>query len=344
MNLDNRYSRQTLLTELGNEGQEVLKNSTVLVIGAGGLGCPVIQYLAAGGVGKIIVVDGDKVSASNLHRQVIYSESDIGLFKVDVTSEYVKSTNGEVRLDVERDYFNKDNAIKLAGRADVVVDCSDNFGTRYLVNDVCIELNKPLVYGSIHQFQGQLSVFNYNEGPQLRDLFPETPSNDEAATCEEEGVLGPLAGIVGSYMALETIKVLCGIGKTLSGRLLSFDGLSFNSSTLEFKKWNTQKVDFTKENYDVPCKTALARGISKEELEALLAAKKVQLVDVRDDYEIEEKEEDTAYIPFGNLYDREGPFEFDNKEVVFYCQNGARSKVAANWYASKYNIEAAYVE
>lgn len=342
MNSDNRYSRQTLLTELGKGGQKTLTSSTVLVIGAGGLGCPVIQYLSGAGVGQIIVADGDKISISNLHRQVIYTENDLGVYKSDAVANYVKKSNSGIVIKTIRDYFNKDNAAGLVSQADVVVDCSDNFGTRYLANDVCVSLNKPLVYGSIHQFNGQISVFNYNKGPQLRDLFPEAPSNDEAPTCEEEGVLGPLAGIVGSYMALETIKVLCGIGETLSGRLLSFDGLIFNSSTIEIENANAVAIDFKNENYEIPCKVILARGISQIELNELLQSGNASVVDVRDEYELEEKKPNVTYLPFGELKERGLLTESIQKEIVFICANGMRSKVAANWYASTYNREAAF--
>ncbi len=203
-----RYNRQMMLPEIGLKGQEKLKQAKVLVVGAGGLGCPVLQYLSAGGIGTIGIIDFDKVELHNLHRQILYTTEDIGKSKAFTAAEKLKKQNEHIEFIVFDEMLNENNASKIISQFDVVVDSSDNFLTRYLVNDTCVELQKPIVYGSILKFEGQLAVFNYKGSKNLRDLYPEPPNPEEVPNCDENGVLGVVPGIMGTYMALKTIFVI----------------------------------------------------------------------------------------------------------------------------------------
>ncbi|MEK7719525.1 MAG: HesA/MoeB/ThiF family protein [Bacteroidota bacterium] len=219
----NRYHRQLMLSGFGLEGQIKLKNAKVLVVGAGGLGCPVLQYLCGAGVGTIGIIDFDKIELHNLHRQVLYSTSDIGKPKAETAAAILKAQNPNVEFQVYNDILNKKNSAQLISRFDLVVDGSDNFPTRYLVNDTCVELNKPLVYGSIFNFEAQLAVFNYNGGKNLRDIYPEPPNPEDVPGCNENGVLGVVPGILGVYMASVCIQVILGTYNNKCILLFDFD-------------------------------------------------------------------------------------------------------------------------
>jgi molybdopterin/thiamine biosynthesis adenylyltransferase/rhodanese-related sulfurtransferase len=328
-----RYSRQIILPELGIAGQEKLKAAKVLVIGAGGLGCPVLQYLTAAGVGTIGVIDDDMVDTTNLHRQILYSPEDVGkgkaetaVAKLAVMNPFVNLTAIPIRLDEE-------NAAGIIAGYDIVVDGSDNFPTRYLANDSCVALNKTLVFGSILRFEGQVSVFNYQNGPTYRCLFPEAEEGDN---CEIAGVIGILPGIIGTYMANEVIKIICGIGDILSGKLLVISALNNTTNIFNFSR----SADFP-----APVKTKIAGEINKiqektadeirmEDLENLLESEpdKIQLVDVREEYEFEEDFIGGINIPLPDLPENLNQMPAD-KTVVFYCQSGKRSKLAADLLA-----------
>ncbi|MEI6509301.1 MAG: HesA/MoeB/ThiF family protein, partial [Bacteroidota bacterium] len=226
-----RYNRHIILPEIGLEGQQKLKLAKVLVIGAGGLGCPLLQYLAAAGVGTIGVVDSDTVDESNLHRQILYSSNEVGKNKADIAAKKLSELNPFIKITPIVSYLNSENALQLFSDFDIIIDGSDNFATRYLVNDACVILNKPFVSGSIYKFQGQISVFNYHEGPTYRCLYPEP---GDIPNCAEVGVLGVLPGIVGCLMANETIKMIIGNGEVLSGKLLVFDSLTMQFNTFGF--------------------------------------------------------------------------------------------------------------
>ena len=219
----NRYIRQTLLKGFGVKAQEKLKQAKVLVVGAGGLGVPVLQYLNAMGVGVLGIVESDTIDLSNLQRQVIYGEGDVGLSKLAVIKQKLEAQNSETKINAYDTFLHKDNALEIIKNYDLVVDATDNFPTRYLINDACVLLNKPFVYGALHEFEGQVSVFNYKSGPTYRCLFPTMPSKGEMPDCNENGVLGIVPGIIGNLQALEAVKVITGIGKPLSGTLLIFD-------------------------------------------------------------------------------------------------------------------------
>lgn len=203
-----RYNRQMILPEVGLIGQEKIKNTNVLVIGAGGLGCPVLHYLNAAGVGTLGIIDFDKIELHNLHRQILYGTNDVGKQKAIVAGEKLKSQNSTTNLLVFNEMLTEANSKKIISQFDVVVDGSDNFLTRYLVNDTCVELNKPLIYGSIFKFEGQLAIFNYKGGKNLRHLFPQAPNPEEVPNCDENGVLGTLPGIIGTMMAQKTLEII----------------------------------------------------------------------------------------------------------------------------------------
>jgi adenylyltransferase/sulfurtransferase len=217
----NRYSRQLMLPGFGLEGQTKLKKSRVLMIGAGGLGCPVLQYLCAAGVGTIGIIDFDKIELHNLNRQVLYSTADVGKPKAEAAANVLKAQNPNVEFQVYNDILNKKNSTQLISSFDIIVDGSDNFPTRYLVNDTCVELKKPLVYGSIFNYEAQLAVFNYDSGKNLRDIYPEPPNPEDTPGCNENGVLGVVPGILGTYMANACIQVI--LGTYNNNNLLLFD-------------------------------------------------------------------------------------------------------------------------
>jgi len=241
-----RYSRQIRLAEVGKEGQEKIKGASVLVIGAGALGCPVLQYLTAAGVGILGIVDNDWVDETNLNRQVLYTIKDIGKPKPLVAKEKLKLLNPKVVFKVHFIRLDKVCALKIISQYDIIVDCTDNFASRYLINDACVILDKPLVYGAIHKFSGQLMVLNYKNGPTLRCLFPEPPHSLEIPSCEEYGVMGSVPGIIGSLQVTEVMKIILGLGGVLSGKLFMIDTLNFNTFISSFDR-----------NLDLPAITEL---------------------------------------------------------------------------------------
>lgn len=228
-----RYSRQIFIEEIGLEGQKKIKSSKVLVIGAGGLGSPVIQYLAAAGVGTLGVADFDEVELHNLNRQIIHAESRVGLSKVISAETFVKELNHQVIFKGIEEKINEDNAEEIITQYDVVIDGSDNFSTRYLVNDTCVQLQKTLVYGSILGFAGQVAVFNHNGSKNLRDIFSEPPFDEDVPDCDSLGVLGALPGIIGSMMALQTLKIITDLPVSVN-QLTLVDTLSWRFQTIDF--------------------------------------------------------------------------------------------------------------
>jgi sulfur-carrier protein adenylyltransferase/sulfurtransferase len=231
-----RYSRHLILDEVGMEGQQKLKDASVLCIGTGGLGSPLLMYLAAAGVGRIGIVDFDVVDASNLQRQVIHGTSKVGVAKVTSAAERIADINPHVQVDIFEEALTSENALRILEPYDVVVDGTDNFPTRYLVNDACVILGKPNVYGSIFKFEGQASVFNYQDGPNYRDLYPEPPPPGLVPSCAEGGVLGILPGVIGCIQATETLKILLGKGTTLSGRLMLYDAMNMRFRELKLRR------------------------------------------------------------------------------------------------------------
>jgi molybdopterin/thiamine biosynthesis adenylyltransferase len=297
-----RYDRHIIIPEFGLESQKKLKAAKVLVIGSGGLGSPVLLYLAAAGVGTIGIVDFDVVDDSNLQRQVLFGINEIGKPKVEAAKRRLESLNPHVKLNLYNVHLNSQNALDIIKDYDVVADGTDNFPTRYLVNDASVLLNKPNVYASIFQFEGQVSVFNYiNEkgerGPNYRDLYPTPPPPGLVPSCAEGGVLGVLPGIIGSLQALEVIKVITGVGETLSGRFFIFDALNFETRTFNIKPREDNPINgknpTIKEliDYEQFCgmravEEKPVKEITVKELyQWQVEGKKFQLIDVREPHE-----------------------------------------------------------
>lgn len=322
-----RYSRHIRLNEVGLDGQEKLKAAKVLVIGAGGLGCPVLQYITAAGVGTIGIVDGDIIDASNLQRQILFSQEDIGKHKAKTAALKLKAQNPNVKFRVANKHVSTDTIIELIRDFDIIVDCTDNFPTRYLINDACIIENKTLVFGAIHQFDGQVSVFNYNQGPSYRCLFPEAPK--DIPNCSEAGVLGVLPGLIGTIQANETLKIIIGIGDILNGKLLSVNALNYQTSIIEFDK--TQAAEITELGfYDFSCESENllnSKSITAKELSKILSENvQINILDVREYFEWDICHIDGAVnIPM-NLIDECIDEISKTTPTIVVCHHGVRSQ------------------
>lgn len=324
-----RYSRHLLLPEIGHEGQEKLKKSRVLVIGAGGLGCPCLQYLAAAGVGYIGVIDDDVVDVSNLQRQILFDVDDVGKSKALCAVEMLSKNNPFITFDAYDYRLDTSNAIELFRQYDIVVDGSDNFATRYLVNDASVLTETPLVYGSIYKFEGQVSVFNYKEGPSYRCLFPQAPEPGDVPGCGEIGVLGVLPGVVGNFQANEVLKIILEIGSVLQGKLLIYNLLFNNQLVIDLDKVQDEidavlelgEDEFEEFDYQMFCGVDEVPSISVSEL--LVNEKGYRLIDIREKNELPRlKKLEVEELPISNWSNDLLTFE---KTVVF-CQGGTRSR------------------
>jgi adenylyltransferase/sulfurtransferase len=338
-----RYSRHLLMPEVGLAGQRKLKASSVLVIGMGGLGSPVALYLAAAGVGRIGLVDYDFVDTTNLQRQVIHSMSTVGQRKVDSARARLLDLNPGVHVDPFDEPFTSENALRMSAPYDLIIDASDNFPARYLINDVCVLTHRPHVYGAVFRFEGQVSVFWADQGPCYRCLFPEPPPPELAPSCAEGGVFGVLPGTIGTLQATEALKLLLGVGEPLIGRLLLFDALSASFEEVRLKK-NPRCRICSKEpevreliDYEAFCGTS---GHERERLShewevepAALSAelrtgRHVRLIDVREPHELEISSLQGAQsIPLGTLGSRLQELNREEEMVVF-CRTGPRSQRA----------------
>jgi molybdopterin/thiamine biosynthesis adenylyltransferase/rhodanese-related sulfurtransferase len=328
-----RYARHIILPEIGLEGQNKLKQAKVLIIGAGGLGCPVLQYLTAAGVGTIGIVDFDRIDESNLQRQVLYAAEDVGKYKAEVAKEKLSKQNQFVKLITHVIHLTSANALEIISQYNIIVDGSDNFATRYLVNDACVILNKILVFGSIFKFEGQVSVFNYQNGPTYRCLYPEPPVDGEVANCAEIGVVGVLPGIAGALQANEVIKVITGIGEILNGKLLIFDALTMQFDTFDITGNTTNKKIDKLIDYDFFCGTI--KEISSVELKEKIKFKEdFQLIDVREQEEYQLKNIGGILIPLNTLEANLDKISLE-KEVIVHCASGMRSKKAVNLLREK---------
>ena len=347
-----RYSRHIMLPEIGQEGQEKLKESSILLVGAGGLGSPAALYLGAAGVGRIGIVDGDVVDESNLQRQVLYTTNDRGENKAVVAAQRLSDLNPEVSVEVHLTRLTPENGAEIASRYDILLDGADNFSTRYLCNDLSVLLGKPLVHGSIYKFGGQASVFGLHNEPCYRCLYPEPPLEGTVPSCGEIGVLGILPGIIGTIQATEAIKLMLGLGKTLSGRILQYDAL--NMTFREFSVESdpdcpicgsspsiTQLADY---EYNELCLTSnisnKRRGnmsipaITVQELAQWREdGKEHTLIDVREQNEYDFANIGGTLIPLGEVQSRidEIPAEGD---VVIMCRSGGRSGQAVSMLAA----------
>lgn len=343
-----RYSRHLILPEVGMDGQRVLKAGKVLCIGAGGLGSPAAMYLAAAGVGTLGIVDFDVVDASNLQRQLLHGTSDIGRPKLDSAKDRLHALNPHVHVETYETALSSENALELFEPYDVILDGTDNFPTRYLVNDACVILGKPNAYGSIFRFEGQASVFGVKDGPCYRCLYPEPPPPGLVPSCAEGGVLGVLPGIVGTIQATETIKLLLGVGETLVGRFLIFDALRMRFRELKLRKdpecpvcgehpTVTALIDYeqfcgmraepTEAQAGI---SAMADEITARDLKAELdAGKPIVIVDVREPQEYQiNRIPGSVLIPLGELPQRYEQELDRNAVIVCQCKSGARSAKA----------------
>ena len=323
----NRYNRHIILPEIGLEGQQKLKQAKVLVIGAGGLGCPLLQFLVAAGVGHIGIVDDDKVDVSNLQRQILYSTADIGKPKTAAAIERLSAQNPYCQFTAYQTRINSINALEIMSGYDIVVDGSDNFPTRYLVNDACVILNKPLIFGSVFKFEGQVSVFNYKGGATYRCLYPQPPASEEVPNCSEIGVLGVLPGIVGLLQANEVIKIITGVGEVLSNKLLRFDALSMSFETFSFKLNPVNKEIKSFSDYEQFCGVSV-KEISAEQLKDKIKRREdIQIIDVREPEEYAAKNIGALLIPLKELSKNLDKIKRD-VPVIVHCQGGTRSKRA----------------
>lgn len=326
--MENRYHRQTILSGFGEKGQKALGKSKVLVVGAGGLGVPVLSYLNAMGIGTLGIVDADVVSKSNLHRQVLYTETMVGKSKVEMAKAQLSAQNSTTTIHIYKTYLAPDNAEKIIENYDLVVDATDNFPTRYLINDVCVLQKKPFVYGALHGFEGQVSVFNYQNGPTYRCLFPNMPKADEVPNCNEHGVLGILPGIIGNLQALEVVKIVCGLDGVLAGVLLLYDALSQRMQRMKFKcNPENLKINRIQDSYDFDCEVLL-ESIEAVGIQNLIKDKKGLLLDVRTEREFQRKHvEGAKNVPLDVLEERAGEVSIENPVYVI-CQSGIRSRKA----------------
>jgi adenylyltransferase/sulfurtransferase len=310
----NRYIRQITLPQVGDSGQQKLRSSSVLVVGAGGLGCAVLPYLAAAGIGKIGIIDGDKIEESNLHRQVLYTPDQMGYFKAKEAANAISKNNPAVEVSIFEEYLTGKNAEEIFRNYDLIIDATDNLFIRYVIDDACLECGKPFVYGSIHQFQGQVSVFNYQNGPTYRDIFPE--ENQSVPNCAEAGVLGTTVGLIGMLQANEAMKILLEIGEVLSGKLLIYDLLSNSQQVFEFDKAPERKKPDISFSFD----TIL---VQEKDLGTSI------LLDVREIGEMPEvKFRNLLQVPL-SILELESDKLDTEKEFWIFCQSGVRSRKAA---------------
>ena len=334
-----RYGRHLILPEVGLQGQRRLKASSVLLVGAGGLGSPLALYLAAAGVGRIGIVDFDRVEESNLQRQVLYGAASLGRAKLEAAEARLADLNPHVQVEPHAARLTSANALDILRRYDVVADGTDNFPTRYLVNDACVLLGKPNVYGSIFRFEGQASVFDARHGPCYRCLFPEPPPPGLVPSCAEGGVLGVLPGVIGLLQGVEILKLLLGLGETLIGRLLLFDALAMRFREVRLEKDPAcpicgeqptirELIDYETFCGLTPVPAAADAGlfeIGPRELAAALARGETTLIDVREPHEYEIAHiEGARLIPLGRLPERLGELD-SSEEIVLHCHTGERS-------------------
>lgn len=352
-----RYKKHLTLKEIGFKGQLKLKNSSVICIGAGGLGSSVLLYLAASGIGRIGIVDNDQVEKSNLQRQIIHETNTVGNLKINSAQERIKRFNPNIEVTTFNKRINSENVIEIIKDFDIICDCSDNFGTRYLINDACLILNKALVFGSVQGFEGQISVFNLNKkSPNLRDLLPESPVKNNIPSCEEFGVVGVSTGLIGILQVNEIIKIILKKGEILDGKIMIFDLLNMNIKTLNLKsdKLNkniknlSQFEDFYKDN---ECQDNIKiKKINAKEFNTLYKAKlnKILLIDVREKEEFNKCSiKGSISIPINNL-EQKSHLEFIKqeslvKEIFTLCQLGKRSEKASK-ILMKFKISSTSIE
>jgi molybdopterin/thiamine biosynthesis adenylyltransferase/rhodanese-related sulfurtransferase len=326
MNATKRYNRQVILPEIGDEGQGKLSKAKVLLIGAGGLGASILPYLAAAGVGEIGILDDDVIEISNLHRQVIYKSSAVGKYKAEEAKLMIAELNPLVKVNAIEERLSGNNAIDLFEKYDIIVDATDNIAIKYLINDACLVTNKPMVYGSIFRFQGQVSVFNYQNGPTYRCLYPD--ENTQSASCEDAGVIGITVGIIGMLQANEVIKMILETGEVLKGKILVYNILNNEQQKYDFDKSDVQLI--SKEKFDEKYNKFII-PIEEVNFELILDKidnDKVLFLDVRNEDEFPKINfKNGIQIPL--LYLENEIEKLDKNQLIYvFCQSGIRSKIA----------------
>ena len=348
-----RYARHISLPEIGIKGQEKLKTSSVACIGTGGLGSPLLIYLAAAGIGRIGIIDFDVVEYSNLQRQIIHTTDSIGLLKTDSAKQHIRKINPSCRVDLFNQKLTSSNALEILKAYDVICDCSDNFPTRYLINDACLILNKPNIYGSIAIFEGQVSVFNLKkDSPNYRDLIPTPPPQELIPSCSEAGVMGILPGIIGTIQAAEAIKIITNIGYPLNGRILIFNALKMQFKELTLKSNPENKnihklIDYKSFCSEVKVKDEVEcdiESISIKELKVLLSqsSKEMLLIDVRNQNEYNQSSiKGSLLIPLSSIESGKAIDEIKiltaKKNLYVFCKSGKRSLLALK-HLNKFGI------
>ena len=352
-----RYNRHIIIPEFGLEAQQKLKAAKVLVVGSGGLGSPALLYLTAAGVGTIGIIDFDVVDDSNLQRQILFGVESVGLPKVEAARKRLEALNPHINIRLYNEQLTSKNALDIIREYDVVADGTDNFPTRYLVNDACVLTGKPNIYASIFQFEGQVSVFNYRNangetGPNYRDLYPTPPPPGLVPSCAEGGVLGVLPGIIGSMQASEVIKVITGVGETLSGRFFIFDALNFETRTFKISKRAdnpisgknptiTELIDYEQfcgmKTVEKPIKEISAREL----YDLQVRGEKFQLIDVREPHEYDIVNLGGELIPLATVSANADKIDRD-KKVVVHCKMGGRSAKAIRELEEKYGFDNLY--
>ncbi|WP_026730258.1 HesA/MoeB/ThiF family protein [Flavobacterium denitrificans] len=319
-----RYNRQTILPEIGGDGQQKISKSKVLVIGAGGLGASILPYLAGAGVGEIGIVDDDVIDVSNLHRQVIYETSAVGKSKAEEAKLMISELNPEIKVSAFSEKLSGKNAISLFEKYDIIVDATDNISIKYLINDACLVTNKPMVYGSIFRFQGQVSVFNYQNGPTYRCLYPD--ENLNALNCEDAGVIGVSVGIIGMFQANEVLKMILGIGEVLSGKILVYNTLKNEQQKYDFDRSDFQTI--SREAFEEKYNKCVIEEVSFDSVLDEINNDAVLFLDVRN---IDESPKialnNQIQIPLMNV-EKEIEKLNKNQKIYVFCQSGIRSKMA----------------
>ena len=336
-----RYNRHLLIPEFGIAGQQRLKAARVLVVGCGGLGSPVLLYLAAAGVGTLGFIDNDRVDDSNLQRQILYGTESVGLPKVQEAAQRLRSLNPHIVVQPHEVQLTAANALAIFADYDLIVDGSDNFPTRYLVNDACVLLGKPFVYGAIYRFEGQVAIFNHQNGPNYRDLFASPPPPELAPNCAEAGVLGVLPGIIGSIQANEAIKLLAQIGEPLTGRLFVMDALTLTTRIIRIPKLPERPQITELIDYEAFCAPKIPNlvEIDAEEWEELRQSKTdFQLIDVREVAEYALQNLGGTLMPLSQLETFVAQID-RHKTVVVHCQSGVRSQKAIQLLQEKYGFQ-----
>lgn len=330
------------MPEFGEAGQQKLLDAKVLVVGAGGLGSPILYYLTAAGVGTIGIVEDDVVSLSNLQRQILFTSDEIGKPKIRQAEQRLKVLNPDVDFQLFSERLTSENALRVISEFDVVIDATDNFPTRYLINDACVILNKPFVFGAIHRFEGQVAVLNVNGSATYRDIFPSPPPPEVAPNCAEAGVLGVMAGLIGSYQTLETIKLLTGLGDLLTNKLMLIDALSGKSRTIKVKPLPDTPKIMQLIDYEQFCGVKIESGNAKEIdfkefIEWQKEGKDFQLIDVRETHEYVMSNINGENMPLTNLSAHVEKIS-RTKPVILHCQAGSRSQKAIQLLTDAYGF------